>query len=102
MSRTPWTATWRALPSVHPRPTRTALMRLVEQGKVALDDPVTPLLGASPVKQLAGAKPITLRHLLTHTSGLPTSGLTVPVWDRVLPPSREDATARLEAQAPPE
>jgi len=62
--------------------TSTAAMQLVEQGKLALDDPVSGLLpelaapqvlegfDASGEPQLRPAKrPITLRHLLTHTSG---------------------------------
>jgi CubicO group peptidase (beta-lactamase class C family) len=63
--------------------TATACMRLVEQGKLQLDEPVGKLMpelaspkvlegfDASGAPQLRPARrPITLRHLLTHTSGL--------------------------------
>lgn len=44
-----------------------AVLRLVEEGTLSLDEPVQPLLpGFAP----AGGKGITLRHLLTHTAGL--------------------------------
>ena len=79
----------------------TAVMRLVEQGKLALDEPVGPRLGADAPRQPEGAPPITLRHLLTHTSGLPTSGNTVPLWDRALPADLRTTTSRLVADAPP-
>ena len=52
--------------------TATAIMQLREQGKIRLDDPVTDYLPwftyemASP-----GDPPITIEHLLTHSSGLP-------------------------------
>ena len=46
--------------------TATAVMMLVEQGKVALDDPVSKYLDGTPVTW----KNITIRNLLTHTSGL--------------------------------
>lgn len=46
--------------------TAAAIMRLVEQGKMSLDDPIT--------KHLPGyntqGREITVRHLLTHTSGI--------------------------------
>lgn len=46
--------------------TAVAVMRLVEQGRLSLDDPVT--------KHLPGynaqGREITIRHLLTHTSGI--------------------------------
>jgi CubicO group peptidase (beta-lactamase class C family) len=64
--------------------TSVAAMQLVEQGKIALDDPVErylPALAKPPVFESFSArtrqyelrpstKPITIRHLLTHTSGL--------------------------------
>ncbi len=43
-----------------------AVMQLVEQGKVKLDAPIQTWLPWFPQKQA----PITLRHLLTHTSGI--------------------------------
>jgi CubicO group peptidase (beta-lactamase class C family) len=46
--------------------TATALMRLVEAGKIALDDPITRYLPEAPPAWGA----ITIRHLTTHTSGL--------------------------------
>jgi CubicO group peptidase (beta-lactamase class C family) len=46
--------------------TATAMMMLVEQGKVALDDPVSKHLGEIP----EAWKPITVRHLLSHTAGV--------------------------------
>lgn len=44
-----------------------AVMLLVEEGKMALDDKIGKYLGAVPAEW----DPITVRHLLTHTSGLP-------------------------------
>lgn len=46
--------------------TAAAIMRLVEQGKLGLDDPITKYL---PTYNAQGRE-ITLRHLLTHTSGI--------------------------------
>ena len=58
--------------------TSTAIMTLVEDGKVALDDPLSkfvPEFGEVQVLNDAGTRvpangPITIQHLLTHTSGL--------------------------------
>jgi CubicO group peptidase (beta-lactamase class C family) len=47
--------------------TATAVMMLVEEGKVSLDDSITKYFPEAP----ASWKTITIRHLLTHTSGLP-------------------------------
>jgi CubicO group peptidase (beta-lactamase class C family) len=47
--------------------TATAIMMLVEEGKVGLDDSITKYFPEAPPTW----KPITMRHLLTHTSGLP-------------------------------
>jgi CubicO group peptidase (beta-lactamase class C family) len=48
--------------------TTTAVMLLVEDGKLALDTPVRTLL---PGFSGGGKDFVTIRHLLTHTSGLP-------------------------------
>ena len=48
--------------------TTTAVMRLVEQGQLALDEPVAQWL---PDFAAGGKASVTLRQLLTHTSGLP-------------------------------
>jgi serine beta-lactamase-like protein LACTB len=45
----------------------TAVMQLVEQGRVALDDPIRKYVPEFPDK---GGLTITLRHILTHTSGI--------------------------------
>jgi CubicO group peptidase (beta-lactamase class C family) len=50
--------------------TAMAVMMLAEQGSLSYDD-----LSARHVTELAGATPgITIRHLLTHTSGIPDVG----------------------------
>ncbi|HEV8583926.1 MAG TPA: serine hydrolase domain-containing protein [Methylomirabilota bacterium] len=55
------------LASVTKQFTAAAIMLLVEEGKVQLDDPLPWHLPRAPEKW----KAITVRHLLTHTSGLP-------------------------------
>ncbi|MFK7831333.1 MAG: serine hydrolase domain-containing protein [Congregibacter sp.] len=52
--------------------TATAIMQLREQGLLRLDDPVVDYLPWFEVKSAeVGDPPITLEHLLTHSSGLP-------------------------------
>jgi CubicO group peptidase (beta-lactamase class C family) len=48
--------------------TATAILQLAEQGKLSIGDPVSKYYADAPA---AWAK-ITLRHLLTHSSGIPT------------------------------
>ena len=56
--------------------TAIAILQLNEAGKLQLDDPVTNYLPEFKVQYPAGNKhPITIRHLLNHSSGLPD---TVP------------------------
>ena len=55
------------LASVTKQFTAAAVMTLVEEGKVQLDDPILWHLPQGPATWSA----ITVRHLLTHTSGLP-------------------------------
>jgi CubicO group peptidase (beta-lactamase class C family) len=47
--------------------TAAAVMLLVEDGKISLDDSITKFLPDAPFRW----QPITIRHLLTHTSGIP-------------------------------
>ncbi|MFZ2983130.1 MAG: serine hydrolase domain-containing protein, partial [Sphingobium sp.] len=49
--------------------TAVAVMQLVEDGKIGLDDPIRKYFPDSPVSW----GPITIRNLLNHTSGLPTT-----------------------------
>ncbi|MBL8271091.1 serine hydrolase domain-containing protein [Steroidobacter sp.] len=61
------------LASVSKSMTATALMTLVEQGKVQLDAPVNNYLGNVKLHSYIGnANDATVRQLLNHTSGLPT------------------------------
>lgn len=47
--------------------TAAAVMQLVEEGKISLDEPVSQVLSELPAQWSA----VTIRHCLTHTSGLP-------------------------------
>src|SRR5215831_4162315 len=68
----------------------TALLQLMEQGKFKLDDPVHDYLGDLKIQGEDPQHPITFRHLLTHTSGLPGDFGGFPVWGDTVPPSLED------------
>ena len=48
--------------------TAVAILQLVDEGKLALSDDITKYLPDFPKKD----KPITIEHLLTHTSGIPS------------------------------
>jgi CubicO group peptidase (beta-lactamase class C family) len=50
--------------------TATVLMRLIEQGRVELDTPVISVLPGFRVADAGTSERVTLRHLLTHTSGI--------------------------------
>lgn len=52
--------------SISKQITAACVMMLVEEGKVALDDPVSKYIPESP----EAWRGVTLRHLLTHTSGI--------------------------------
>jgi CubicO group peptidase (beta-lactamase class C family) len=67
-----------------------ALLQQLEQGKFKLDDPVNEYLTDFKVEGEDPQHPITFRHLLTHTSGLPGDFGAFPVWGDTVPPSLED------------
>jgi CubicO group peptidase (beta-lactamase class C family) len=54
--------------------TALAILQLAEAGKLRLEDRADRLLGAALEADQFRDRPITVRHLLTHTSGIPDSG----------------------------
>ena len=55
--------------------TAVLIMRLVEQGTLSLDDPVRRYLPGVVIERISiGSVPVTIRHLLAHTSGMPSYG----------------------------
>src|SRR5947207_2420804 len=57
-----------------------ALLQQMEQGKFKLDDPVNKYLSDFKIQGEDPQHPVTFRHLLTHTSGLPGDFGGFPVW----------------------
>ena len=69
--------------------TSTAILHLRDQGKLRLDDPVSLYLPWFSVRNpFPDAPEITIRHLLTHTSGLPREA-DFPYWTDHVFPTRE-------------
>jgi CubicO group peptidase (beta-lactamase class C family) len=60
--------------------TSAAIMRLVEQGKVSLDDTLQKFLPSFPTQ----GNRVTVRHLLNHTSGIKSYTSLGPKWGRVM------------------
>lgn len=78
--------------------TATAIMQLRDAGRLRLDDPVAEHLPWFQVKPaVADAPAITIRHLLTHTAGLPRES-PFPYWTDGAFPSREQLIAALPDQ----
>jgi CubicO group peptidase (beta-lactamase class C family) len=83
--------------------TATAIMQLVEQGKIGLDQPVNRYLGDVQVQdRLQVDKPVTVRHILSHWSGLTAGAVTKPIWGRELPKTLDRMVAALYSVRPPE
>lgn len=76
--------------------TATAILQLVEQDKVNLDDPVRKYLPwfRTADEQVSGA--ITIRHLLTHTSGIPENSHGLIWQDQAIGSSLEAGARSLE------
>jgi CubicO group peptidase (beta-lactamase class C family) len=61
-----------SLASISKPMTATGLMKLVEQGKIALDRPANEYLGEATISGIAGkASDATVRRVASHTAGLP-------------------------------
>jgi CubicO group peptidase (beta-lactamase class C family) len=91
--------------------TALALMQLVEEGRLGLDDPVSEHLRSVRLEAPSGAPPVSVRHLLTHTGGLgelrrwsdlvrPTIGLGVKLG-RTIPTLIDYYAPALRAELPP-
>lgn len=85
--------------------TATAIMQLRDANKLRLDDPVNQRLSWLSIRRTyEGGPPITIRHLLTHTSGLPSEVRGVN-WNDLTVPDREEMRRVVPAQEavfPPE
>ncbi|MCO6512011.1 MAG: beta-lactamase family protein [Aridibacter famidurans] len=57
-----------------------ALLKLMEEGKFKLDDPVSKYLDFK-IPGDEPSNPVTFRHLFTHTSGLTGDFGAIPVWN---------------------
>src|SRR5215469_2029526 len=66
-----------------------ALLQQLELGKFKLDDPVDNYLTDFKIQGEDPGHPVTFRHLLTHTSGLPADFGPFPVWGDTAPPPLE-------------
>src|SRR5215471_8545799 len=79
-----------------------ALLQQMEQGKFKLDDRVNDYLTEFKIQNEYEGKPVTFRHLLTHTSGLPGDFGPYSVWgDSAPPPLKEYLAKSLKVTAPP-
>lgn len=79
-----------------------ALLQLMEKGKFKLDDRVSDYLTDFKIQGEDPQRPVTFRHLLTHTSGLPADFGGFPVWGDTVPPSLEEYLGKsLKVTKPP-
>lgn len=79
-----------------------ALLQQMEQGKFKLDDRVNDYLTDFKIQNEDPQHPVTFRHLLTHTSGLPGAFGPFPVWGDTVPPSLDEyLRTSLKVSKPP-
>lgn len=79
-----------------------ALLQQMEQGKFKLDDRVNDYLTDFKIQGEDPQHPVTFRHLLTHTSGLPGDFGGFPVWGEAMPPSLDEYLRKsLKVTKPP-
>jgi CubicO group peptidase (beta-lactamase class C family) len=78
--------------------TATAILHLRDAGKLGLDDPVAKHLPWYQIKDAhPGGPTVSIRHLLTHTSGLPREAVGVD-WNDLKFPPRETMIQKLADQ----
>ena len=78
--------------------TATGILQLRDAGKLGLDDPVSQHLDWFDLR-FEDAPEITLRNLLTHSSGLPRDSKN-PMWTECEAPSWDDFIADTKSRAP--
>ncbi len=80
--------------------TSISLMQLYEQGKVSLDEPITQYLPWAIIQPAPDSGPITLRGMLSHSSGLPRES-DFPYWSGPdFPfPTREEIKTKIATQS---
>lgn len=79
--------------------TATAIMQLRDAGKLQLDDPVGKHLSwFKPKSSFTDAPVITIRHLLTHTSGMPRESSASWYWNDMDFPTRDQMIAAFGRQ----
>ena len=79
--------------------TATAILQLRDRGKLRLDDPVSEHLPWFSVQNTFEGEPaITVRHLLTHTSGLSREA-AFPYWTTHEFPTRDELRAAIPQQS---
>ncbi len=77
--------------------TSTALLILRDEGKLQLDDPVSKHLPWFQVNQDPDTPPVLLKHLITHTSGLPRES-AFPYWSTAEFPTYDEVKEALSGQ----
>jgi CubicO group peptidase (beta-lactamase class C family) len=78
-----------------------ALFKLMEQGKLKLDDPVSKYLDFT-IPGDDPKNPVTFRHILTHTSGLDGDFGAVAVWSNSAPKTLDEfVRTGLKVKQPP-
>ena len=70
-----------------------ALLRHMEGAEFELDDAVTNYLDYFEIREEDPGDPVTFRHLLTHTSGLPGAFGPYLVWSDSVPPPLDEYLA---------
>jgi len=77
--------------------TSTAILQLRDAGKLRLDDPVAKHLSWFKLRHTHPGPEVTIRHLITHTSGLPREAGGTN-WSDLTFPTREDMIHKLAGQ----
>lgn len=82
--------------------TAIAIMKLAEEGKLDIDDPINLYLDDDKIEDLSGdGTPVTFRHLLSHHSGLRGTIEIVPLWDRAIPSNLSTIASKVVAVEEP-